>query len=379
MSNRIHVAVVGTVGLPACYGGFESLVENLVNNCSQDISYTVFSSSKAYKEKITTYKGASINYVPLHANGIQSIPYDVLSLLKTLFIRPDVTLILGVSGCLFLPIFRLFYRGKIITNIDGLEWKREKWNGWIKRFLQLSERCAVRFSDVVIADNQAITDYVDDKYKVKALTIAYGGDHALAVKDKDKDKDKDSKADAVPYFLSICRIEPENNIEMVLDSFSQCPQSQLKFVGNWDKSEYGRRLKSKFSAYNNIEIIDPIYDINILYELRSQCIGYVHGHSAGGTNPSLVEAMHFAKIIFAYDCNFNRFTTENGCCYFSNAEDLARKITGIGDNHCTIGDAMKSVAMRRYTWNVVREQYESTYTLSKLDVESVSKKNGEAI
>ncbi|WP_247666673.1 DUF1972 domain-containing protein [Pectobacterium versatile] len=376
-TKKVHVAIVGTVGLPACYGGFESLVENLVSNCSQDVSYTVFSSSKAYKEKITTYKGASIHYVPLHANGIQSIPYDVLSLLKTLFIRPDVTLILGVSGCLFLPIFRLFYRGKIITNIDGLEWKREKWNGWIKRFLQLSERCAVRFSDIVIADNQAITGYVADKYKTNALTISYGGDHALAI--ENKDNTVDSKVNTEPYFLSICRIEPENNVEMVLDSFSQCPQSQLKFVGNWGKSEYGRRLKSKFSAYNNIEIIDPIYDINTLYELRSQCIGYVHGHSAGGTNPSLVEVMHFAKIIFAYDCNFNRFTTENGCCYFSNAEDLARQIAAIGDNHCAIGETMKNIAMRRYTWDVVREQYESTYTLSKISVKDVSEKNKEAI
>ncbi|WP_240354289.1 DUF1972 domain-containing protein [Pectobacterium brasiliense] len=375
--KKKHVSIVGVVGLPACYGGFESLVENLVDKSSKDISYTVFSSSKAYKEKIATYKGASINYVPLHANGIQSIPYDVLSLLKTLFIRPDVTLILGVSGCLFLPIFRLFYRGKIITNIDGLEWKRDKWNGWIKLFLQLSERCAVRFSDIVIADNQAITDYVAEKYKVSALTIAYGGDHALAVKNKDS---KSSIAvNTIPYFLSICRIEPENNVEMILDSFSQCTQHRLKFVGNWDKSEYGRRLKRKFSTYDNIEIIDPIYDINILYELRSQCVGYVHGHSAGGTNPSLVEAMHFAKIIFAYDCNFNRFTTEDACCYFSNAESLARQIKDIGDERCAIGETMKNIAMRRYTWNAVRDQYESAYIFRKSDAKDMNEKNKEAI
>ncbi|WCG81943.1 DUF1972 domain-containing protein [Pectobacterium sp. A5351] len=373
-TKKLHIAVVGTVGLPACYGGFESLVENLVNNCSQDISYTVFSSSKAYDKKIITYNGANICYVPFHANGVQSIPYDVLSLLKTLFIQPDVTLILGVSGCLFLPIFRLFYRGRIITNIDGLEWKREKWRGWVKRFLQLSERCAIRFSDVVIADNQAITDYVDDKYKVKTLTIAYGGDHALAV------KDKDSKTNVVPYFLSICRIEPENNIEMVLDSFSQCPQHRMKFIGNWDKSEYGRRLKSKFSKYTNIEIIDPIYDVDVLYELRSQCIGYIHGHSAGGTNPSLVEAMHFSKIIFAYDCSFNRFTTEDSCYYFSNSENLAQQIADINNSHhYAMTEKMKNIAMRRYTWNVVREQYESTYTLNKISMKDVSEKNKEAI
>nr|WP_322786852.1 DUF1972 domain-containing protein [Pectobacterium wasabiae] len=373
-TKKLHIAVVGTVGLPACYGGFESLVENLVDNCSRDVSYTVFSSSKAYSEKITTYKDASICYVPLYANGIQSIPYDILSLVKALFIQPDVTLILGVSGCIFLPIFRLFYRGRIITNIDGLEWKREKWQGWVKRFLRLSERCAVRFSDVVIADNQAITDYVANEYKVNALTIAYGGDHALAV------KEQYSKINVTPYFLSVCRIEPENNVEMILDSFSRCPQYRIKFVGNWDNSEYGRRLKSKFSSCANIEIIDPIYNVDVLYELRSQCISYIHGHSAGGTNPSLVEAMHFSKIIFAYDCSFNRFTTEDSCYYFSSAENLARQIADItGSHHCAMAEKMKSIAMRRYTWNVVREQYESIYVLRKSGAEGISEKNKETI
>ncbi|MBG6247622.1 DUF1972 domain-containing protein [Candidatus Symbiopectobacterium endolongispinus] len=355
--NKLHVAIVGTVGLPACYGGFESLVDNLVDKCHHEILYTVFSSSKAYPKKIKTYKGANICYVPLNANGAQSILYDIVSLLRVLILRPDITLILGVSGCIFLPIFRLLYRGEIITNIDGLEWKREKWRGWTRLFLKFSERCAVRFSNIVIADNKAITQYVAKEYNIDALTIAYGGDHAL----KEHNLDSSNCNDNRPYFLSICRIEPENNIDMILEGFSMSPDHHLKFIGTWSRSEYGRNLKRAFSGCRNIEMIEPIYDINVLYQIRTQSIGYVHGHSARGTNPSLVEAMHFGKVIFAYDCNFNRFTTENNCCYFSTAKDLANNIANPHVDSRVIGEKMKTIAMRRYTWNVVRGQYESAY------------------
>ncbi|MCH1931713.1 DUF1972 domain-containing protein [Shewanella sp. A25] len=354
--SKLHIAVVGTVGLPACYGGFESLVENLVDRSSQDVSYTVYASSKSYSILVSEYKGARIEYIPLSANGIQSVPYDILSLLKTLFLKPDVTLILGVSGCIFLPLFRFFYHGRIVTNIDGLEWKREKWGRFAKFFLKFSERLAVRFSDVVIADNQAITDYVKSEYDFNAITIAYGGDHALV-------NDSSNQNIVVkPYFLSLCRIEPENNVAMILEAFSKSSNVNLKFIGNWDKSDYGQSLKKQYSKYANIDIVDPIYDLHELFNLRSQCVGYVHGHSAGGTNPSLVEAMHFARPVLAYDCSFNRYTTENKCLYFKSSDSL-QEILNSPFEYSNLGVAMSEISNRRYTWAIVTTQYEKTYSL----------------
>ncbi|MGR3971269.1 DUF1972 domain-containing protein [Shewanella sp. 1180_01] len=347
------IAVIGTVGIPACYGGFESLVENLTSYSSYNVKYHVFCSSKSYAEKLTEYNGASLSYIPLSANGIQSIPYDICSLIYCLFKRPDVTLILGVSGCLFLPIYRLFSNSKIVTNIDGLEWKREKWGSLAKRFLKLSEMIAVKFSDVIITDNKAIGDYVDAEYSKSNVVIAYGGDHAI-INDVDIGPVED-------YFLSLCRIEPENNIQMILEAFSNC-QQKLKFVGNWDASEFGRELKKKFSVYHNIQILDPIYDINLLYKLRSQCKGYIHGHSAGGTNPSLVEAMHFEKPIFAFNCNFNQYSTENKALYFSSSQELNDKISfATTDELAIISTDMKDIAEKRYTWRVINKMYEETY------------------
>lgn len=348
-----NVAVIGTVGIPACYGGFESLVENLTSYSSSNIKYHVFCSSKSYPEQLTEYNGASLSYIPLSANGIQSIPYDIYSLICCLFKRPDVTLILGVSGCLFLPIYRLFSNSKIVTNIDGLEWKREKWGRLAKKFLKLSESFAVKFSDVIITDNKAIGDYVDAEYSKSNVVIAYGGDHSII-----------SGVDVGPtddYFLSLCRIEPENNVQMILEAFLNS-QQKLKFVGNWDASEFGRDLKRKFATSPNIQILDPIYDINQLYKLRSQCKGYVHGHSAGGTNPSLVEAMHFEKPIFSFDCSFNRYSTENRAFYFDSAKGLLNlidtsTIKSLVDN----AKFMKAIANDNYTWEKVNSNYERLY------------------
>ncbi|MCJ0821969.1 DUF1972 domain-containing protein [Vibrio vulnificus] len=348
------VSIVGVVGIPACYGGFESLVENLTKYSSGEIKYHIYCSSNAYENKLKSHNNAQLSYLPLKANGIQSIPYDVVSLFLNIFKKPDVTVILGVSGCVFLPIYRLFSKSKIVTNIDGLEWKRDKWGKFAKLFLKFSESLAVKFSDVIVTDNKAIGDYVISEYAKENVVIAYGGDHVIS-----KKKDKISKKD---YFLSLCRIEPENNVELILESFSNNSQ-KIKFIGNWMGSDYGRRLKHKFQTFENIEMIDPIYDLEKLYSLRAGCKGYIHGHSAGGTNPSLVEAMHFNIPVYAFNCDFNRYTTEDKAFYFSTSNDLRNLITKENSEESINDNAknMKEIANKRYTWEIVTAQYEENY------------------
>ena len=344
------VAVVGTVGLPACYGGFESLVENLVRYKAEDISYEVFCSKLAYKTHPSEFAGAQLTYIPLNANGTQSILYDIWSLIKCIRSKPNVILILGVSGCLFLPIFKRLSKAKIVTNIDGIEWKRDKWGKWTRKFLRLSESIAVKYSDVVIADNQEISDYVVEEYGKNTEVIAYGGDHAI------RDLVLDSSDPS--YSLGLCRIEPEHNVEMILEAFSKT-QRWLRFVGNWDKSQYGIDLKAKYSQFKNIQLIDPIYNLDELYILRKGCDLYLHGHSAGGTNPSLVEMMHFGVPIYAYDCKFNRYSTEGKAQYFSSSNHL---LVLINEKTAELdelnGVAMKEIANQRYTWELIAKQYD---------------------
>ena len=182
------VTVIGTVGVPANYGGFETLVENIIGeNCSDSVEYTVYCSAKSYSNKQSEYKGAKLKYIALKANGTQSILYDIISIFKAIG-KADVLLILGVSGCMILPLIRIASRKKIIVNIDGLEHKRDKWSKWIRRFLKFSESIAVRHADVIIADNKAIQDYVWTEYGVKSELIAYGGDHVICDTQNEDDK-----------------------------------------------------------------------------------------------------------------------------------------------------------------------------------------------
>lgn len=357
------VAIIGTQGVPARYGGFETLVENIIGeNCSKDVKYTVFCSAKDYKnERHEEYKGAKLRYVPIfHANGAQSTPYDILSMFKVCS-GYDVVVILGVSGCVFLPFFRLLYRKKLIINIDGLEHRREKWGKFAKWFLRTSEAMAVRFADVVIADNKGIQDYVTETYHKESVLIAYGGDHVK--RDVDSEKEKEILDGlglcAKEYAFTVCRIEPENNCHITLEAFAKSGEN-LVFVGNWERSEYGRTLKHKYGSYRNIKIIDPIYNLDILYVLRKNCRCYVHGHSAGGTNPSLVEAMFFGVPVVAFDVVYNRETTHNKAAYFNDVDSLAN-ILHKSDSFEENGKAMVEIAKCEYTWKRIAEQYEKLY------------------
>lgn len=339
------VSIVGTVGVPACYGGFETLVENILDDGILERNIAVYCSSKNYKTKMSSYKNANLLYIPLNANGIQSIPYDILSLFHSAIKGSENILILGVSGAIALPFIKLFSKANIITNIDGLEWRRDKWGNLAKKFLKFSERLAVKYSDVVVADNKGIADYVVDEYGIEPKIIAYGGDHAVI------DKLNLSNGN---YALALCRIEPENNVEMILKSFSQT-NKKLKFIGNWNNSEFGRHMKTTYEGYENIEIMAPVYELSALFELRQKSSFYVHGHSAGGTNPSLVEMMHFEKPIFAFDCNYNRASTEEKASFFSNTEELTKLINlPVSDDNAF---HMKEIADRRYTWKIVKQQY----------------------
>jgi glycosyltransferase involved in cell wall biosynthesis len=352
-----HIAIVGTVGIPANYGGFETLAENIVKyhhvKCLSN-RITVYCSSRNHSVQVADFLAAKLEYVPLNANGIQSILYDLISLFSAVWKRADVILVLGVSGAIALPLIRLISSAKIITNIDGIEWRRHKWRGLAKSFLRLSEKMAIRFSHVVIADNAGIASYVKQAYGINSEVIAYGGDHAIDVK-------AESFSEIhlpLNYSLSICRIEPENNIHLILNAFSVLTTKNLVFVGNWNSTGYGRGLYKKYNGINNIFLIDSIYDLAILKTLRLKSSSYIHGHSAGGTNPSLVEAMHFSKPIFAYDCIFNRSTTEDKAIYFETSSCLIKHLQKIEVEKAShVATEMLEIAKRKYIWKIVAHQY----------------------
>lgn len=357
-----HVAIIGIQGVPAKYGGFETLVENIIGkNCANTVKYTIFCSSKDYAVRRKEYKDATLKYIPLHANGMQSTPYDIIGMMRTLW-GYDAVVILGVSGCLFLPVYRLFYHKKLIINIDGLEHRRAKWGKFAKWMLKKSCDYAVRWADVVVADNQGIRDYVKETYGKDSVLIAYGGDHVMRNTSMEQQKAVLEKyhLQEKKYAITICRIEPENNSRIILQAFEDS-EKELVFVGNWSRNEYSRDLKEHYGQLPNIHLIESLYDLDELYALRSQCSFYLHGHSAGGTNPSLVEAMFFGKPILAYDVVYNRETTQGKAHYFRNVEELKKLIRIDDSEQEKNGKAMHEIARREYVWTKIARQYESLY------------------
>lgn len=354
------IAIIGTVGLPANYGGFETLTEYLTIKLSEKFDMTVYCSSRSYNGKLKMYNGARLEYIPLNANGIQSIVYDIVSIFKAL-LYADTLLILGVSGCIVLPLVRVFTKKNVVVNIDGLEWKRAKWGKAAKWFLKYSEKLAVKHADVIVADNKVIQDYVKSTYGRKAELIAYGADHTNK---EDLGKDVLMKYPFLTkeYAFKVCRIEPENNVHLILEAFSDFKNLNIVIVGNWSNSDYGKQLKLKFDSFENINLLDPIYNQNTLNQLRSNCYLYMHGHSAGGTNPSLVEAMFLELPILAYRVNYNLETTGNKARYFKNKSDLISLLNNLEKEELlTISEDMKQIAHSNYKWKIIADRYNSLF------------------
>lgn len=357
--EKQKIAIIGTVGLPAKYGGFETLADHLVTHLSSQYDFTVYCSKKKYskEEQIKSYKGAKLEYINLEANGVQSIPYDTISILKALR-KNDVLLILGVAGAWILPFVKFFTNKKIIISIDGIEWKRDKWSLLAKLYLWWAEKIAVRYSHIDISDNESIQDYTALRYETLSRVIEYGADHTLQVTPNQEDYTKYPflKND---YAVKVCRIEPENNVHLVLEAFKQLPNSNLVVVGNWNNSEYGKNLKEEYGNFANIHIYDPIYDQREIDLIRGNAALYVHGHSAGGTNPSLVEAMYLELPIIAFNVSYNKTTTENKAIYFSTSKELVSQLKIVSETEMAkLRKEMKEIALRRYTWEKISNQYD---------------------
>lgn len=358
------VGIIGTNGLPGKYGGWDQLVNHLTINLKNQFDFIVYTSKYNAEPGLKTYNGAKLIIINLKANGIQSIFYDMLSLIHACF-KCNTLFICGYSGCIFLPLIKLSGK-KIILNPDGLEWKRKKWSKPVKWFLKISESIGIRFSDVVVSDNEKISEYINEEYNKNSELIEYGGDHVIKNIKLSEKTSSYYKISYKKYAFKVCRIEPENNIHIILEAFKNV-QLPLIIVGNWSYSKYGKNLRNQYKQFNNIQMLDAIYDQHVLDELRNNCLIYIHGHSVGGTNPSLVEAMNLGLAIVSFKVSFNVVTTENNALYFTNSNDLEYIINEILLNKINlskIGLKMNQIAEQRYTWDIVTKKYANLFNQS---------------
>ena len=351
------IYIVGTNGLPVRYGGWDMLLHHLTLTLSKDYEIHVYTSSFEALKGVKTHNGAFIKVVPLKANGLQSIIYDFVTMLDASMRGADHILVLGVSGGLFFPIFKLF-NSSIILNPDGAEWKRSKFGSFVKRFLKLSEKLGVQYADKVITDSNIIAADILSDYGVRSSVVEYGGDHACRLVLQDNTAYHYGIAQT-NYAFKVCRIVPENNIVMILKAFSKT-NYKLLMIGNWTNSQFGIETRGRFSSHKNLSLLDPIYDQQALDELRSNCKLYIHGHSVGGTNPSLVEAMYLGLPCLVYDVNYNRETTEGCAMYFSSENDLSEALVQLWQSEDylrSVGEKLQNIAKRRYRWADIISKY----------------------
>ncbi len=354
-SNR-SVAIIGSVGLPANYGGFETLVNFLTRENGHIFDITVFCQRNFSRQKPREYNNSKLRYLPFKANGIQSIFYDIISICISWF-KYDSLLILGTSGCIILPLLKAIKKKNTVLNFGSLEWKREKWGKLARWYLKFSESIAIRNSNIIVSDNQYLRDYVMKEYHREAILIEYGGDHtdhmpydSLMV-EKFPFLTKD-------YDISVSRAQLDNQLHLLLEVYCKRPQRNLVLVSNYNNSQYGIELKNKYSNIPNIFLQDAVYDPNELNVIRSNARLYIHTHSLCGTAPSLVEAMSLGLPVLAYDVPANRYTTEYKALYFKNAVELERIIDNLDERTSRqIGYNMKEIAMRRYTWKRIANMY----------------------
>lgn len=378
-----HVFIIGSRGLPARYGGFETFVDQLVSNqVSDQIRYHVACLSDDQHQTHFAYKGADCFTInPPKLGPARVIAYDLmalsyaLKLVKTQQLERPIFYFLGNTIGGFMPLLVQQIRavgGSFYINPDGLEWRRTKWSKPVQTYLKLAERGMCQTADLVIADNPGIEDYVKATYpKANTTCIAYGtavepssltsqseqvkgffGQHNLTEKG---------------YYLILGRFVPENNYETSIREFmASSTQRDLVIVTNHAGASFFDHLKDKlgFDRDPRVKFVGTVYDQDLLRYIRQEAFAYIHGHEVGGTNPSLLEALAQTDLNLILGVGFNKTVARDSALYWDksagNLSALIDQVDGQAD-FTDLGQQAKAIIRDHYTWDKIVSQYEELF------------------
>jgi glycosyltransferase involved in cell wall biosynthesis len=357
---KLRIAILGTRGIPNYYGGFEHISEYVSEGLvKRGHSVTVYNShNHPYKED--HWNGVEIRhcYDPEYLVGTAGqFIYDFNCLLDAGKRKFDVVLMMGYTSS---SIWGKLYPSKstIITNMDGLEWKRSKYSPSVQQFLKYAEKLAVKYSQFFISDSQVIKSYLDEKYDINSKYIPYGADLFSEEEKEQVDKNEALKED---YFLLMARMEPENNIETILEGFnnSNSPR-KFKVLGDTG-NKFGKFITHKFKNDDRIEFKGSIFNTGKVRALQNNSYLYFHGHSVGGTNPSLLEAMASEALIAAHNNPFNKSVLHSDAFYFSNANDVRSLVENVQRKEpekTMVSNNLRKIKYQ-FNWEKIVDQYEA--------------------
>lgn len=345
--RKIRFSFIGSAGIPNRYGGFESFLEHcapaLVSLGHQVI---VTCDERLYSEWGLKFQGVERIFLSTPANGGWSIVHDLIAFFRV-FLKSSHIVVLGVSGGLWFPLFRLacsLSNKRLLVNIDGVEWRRTKFSPAKRLLLRVLDSLAQISAHHVIYDNKALRGFLLRASDRKASCIAYPGDHVQRLANVNQ---KPRTA------LTVCRIEPENNLELLIEGAHRSSIESYTIVGNWEHSQYSRDLRNRYSSDRRLNLFDPIYDPHKLALLRESCSCYIHGHSVGGTNPSLVEMLFYDCTLLCYDVPFNHETAGDCASYFKTPESLAAALNAPAHFDVRVRSAFRE----RYTAKLISARY----------------------
>lgn len=358
--DRLTIAMIGTRGVPAAYGGFETAVEEvgrrLVERGHRVVVYTRGSATRD-----SSYLGMELVHLPaVPQKQLETLSHTGLSTVHAVVGRaPDVAFVFNAANSPFVPLLRL--RGiPVALHMDGLEWRRSKWGPRGRAYYRWAELNGVRSADALIADAPGISDYYRHQFDVPTELIRYGAP-LLDSPPADRLAEMDLRPGA--YHLVVARFEPENHVLEIVEGYRRSSsQRPLVVVGSAPYSaDYTQRIHDAAAGDPRIRLVGGIYDQDLLDALYAHAFTYAHGHSVGGTNPSLLRAMGAGTAVIAYDVPFNCETLAERAWFFSDARDAARHFDAVESAEevvAELGREGRERAARDFRWDDVARAYE---------------------
>jgi len=357
--RTLSIAMIGTRGVPARYGGFETAVEEVGSRLADRGHEVVVYCRRTEHDDGPQFLGMRRVELPaLRRRSLETLSHTALSVGHLTARRTDVAFVFNAANAPLLPVLRAA-RVPVATHVDGLEWRRAKWGPTGRRYYRAAEQLAVRWSDALIADAPGIAAYYDEEFGVGTRLLSYG---APVQEDPPSDRLAELDLTAGGFHLLVARFEPENHVHLAVEGYvASGARLPLVVVGSAPYADdYTRAVHAAAAGDERVRFLGGVWDAQLLDQLYAHALTYLHGHSVGGTNPSLLRAIGAGTATIAFDVSFNRdVLLENGR-FFRDPADVAREVEAAEadpDATVAVGRALRERA-RSYDWDGVADGYE---------------------
>ena len=358
----MKIAIVGARGIPNFYGGFEQFAEYLSLGLVQKGHDVTVYNSHTHPYQEPTWNGVKIIHCKDPEDKIGTAGqfiYDLNCIRDARKRDYDIILQLGYTSSSIWGWLMPRRKSIVTTNMDGLEWKRTKYSKKVQKFLLFAEKLGVKYSDYLIADSVGIQAYLKEKYQKDSVFIPYG---AHLFKDANSTCLAEYKVSPCQYNMLIARLEPENSIEIILDGVAAATSKTPFLVVGKHQTAYGEFLKEKYKNFTHIKFMGGIYNMEHLNNLRHYSSLYFHGHTVGGTNPSLLEAMASQSLICAHNNIFNKSILGSDAFYFETPAQVTNLLDTLtkSENELQIRNNERKIE-EIYAWPIIVDQYLSHF------------------